>query len=168
MKKIITLVVGLLTVLLVTACSKNEEPMIDVQLKVSPLSAKEYRELGTKELSNPKRTDFQKIEYKLRIENTNGTKNLKIHSYNDWKKALGEADHIQRYWFGNITEEDHSTENSIEHKAKIVFYAKGLSEKELKAKFKNAQTTVSWTDKNNKQVNKQFQLDELMEFKENK
>ena len=167
-ERIFMIFVGMLTFFLVTACSKSEEPIINVQFKISPISAEEYRVIGTKELNNPKQTDFQKINYKLRITNTNTIKNLKIHSYDDWKKALGDTDDIKRYWFGNIMEEERPTENSIEHKAKIIFYAKGLSEKELKAKFKNAHTTVSWTDKNNKKVNQQFQLSEIMEFKKTK
>lgn len=59
---------------------------------------------------------------------------------------------------------NHSTEDSAQHKAKIIYYAKVLSEKELKAKFKNAKSTVSWIDKDNHQIIKEFNLNELMDI----
>lgn len=59
---------------------------------------------------------------------------------------------------------NHSTEDSAQHKAKIIYYAKGLSEKEFKDKFHNAKTIVTWIDKNNHQKIKEFNLGKLMDF----
>lgn len=44
------------------------------------------------------------------------------------------------------------------------YFAKGLTEKEIKDKFNNEKVIVSWTDKDKKQMKKQYNLGELLEW----
>ena len=150
--------------LLLTACN-NEEPLIDIEVKVSSISGDEYSKVGaTKDLIEPKQEDFKVLEYTFNIKHTDAVTNRQIESFEDWRKTLNSIDEIDRYWYGSASSQDNASENFAEYQYKLVYYAKGLSEEDIKKAFSDAKLTVSWTDNNNEQEEKQYKIADLIEF----
>ncbi|MBD8033161.1 fructose-bisphosphate aldolase [Solibacillus merdavium] len=163
MKKFSLLFTGLFFLLL-TACS-NEEPSIEIEVKVSSISDEEYSKVGaTQDLIDPKQEDFKVLEYTFNMKHTNAVINRHIESFEDWRNALNSIDEIDRYWYGGGSSRDNESENFSEYQTKLVYYAKGLSEEELKEAFSNSKTTVTWVDKENEQIIKQYKIADLIEF----
>ncbi|MBU8878292.1 hypothetical protein BGM26_04730 [Bacillus sp. FJAT-29790] len=164
MKELSLLLTELFCLLLLTACN-NKEPLIEIEMKVSPISDEAYGVVGgTKVLIEPKQEDFKILDFKFNMEHTDVVTNRQIEMFEDWKKTLDSIDEIQRYWNGSASEKDNASENFAEYKQEIVFYAKGLSDEDIKKAFKDAKITVAWTDNNNEQKEKQYNITDLIEF----
>lgn len=162
MKKLSFLFVGVFCLLL-TACNINE-PSVDIEAIVSPISEKEYKHVGTQELIDPKQEDFKVFNFTFNIKHTNDVRNRRIDMFEDWNNTLNSKDGIQRYWFGNFSEQDNESENFAVYQREFVFYAKGLSNEEIKKEFSDAKITVSWMNKNNEIIKKQYIIGDLIEF----
>lgn len=163
MKKISLLFAGLIFLLL-TACN-NEEPFIEIEVKVSSISDDEYSKVGaTKDLIEPKQEDFKVLEYTFNMNHTDAVTNRQIESFEDWSNTLNGIDEIDRYWYGSVSSRDNASENFAEYQYKLVYYAKGLVEEEIKKAFSNSKITVAWTDNKNEQIEKQYKIADLIEF----
>ncbi|SDM91590.1 hypothetical protein SAMN05518871_102556 [Psychrobacillus sp. OK028] len=163
MKKLSLLFTGLFFLLL-TACN-NEEPLIEIEVKISSISDDEYSNVGaTKDLIEPKQEDFKVLEFTFNMKHTDAVTNRKVEMFEDWKKTLDSIDGIDRYWYGSASSQDNASENFAEYQQEIVFYAKGLSEEDIKNAFSDAKLTVSWTDNNFEQDEKQYKIADLLEF----
>lgn len=164
MKKINLLFAFLFFLLILTACNNNK-PLIDVETKVSSISDEEYDKVGgTKDLIEPKQEDFKVLNFTFYMEHTDGVTNRQIEITKDWRTTINSIDEIDRYWYGSASEQDNAAENFAEYQQEIVFYAKGLSEEDIKKAFSDAKLTVSWTDNNNVQEEKQYKIADLIEF----
>lgn len=150
--------------LLLTACA-DEEPTIEIEIKVSPVSDDEYSNVGaTKDLKEPKQEDFKVLEYTLNMEHSDDVTIRQIESFDDWKNVLNGIDDIDRYWYGSAWSQDNISENFAEYYYQIVYYAKGISEADMKKAFSDAKITVAWTDDENGQIEKQYNIADLIEF----
>lgn len=161
MKKLSFLFVGVFCLLL-TACNINE-PSVEIEAIVSPISEKEYVKVGTQELIDPKQEDFKVFNFTFNIKHTDDVRNRQIEMFNGWNKTLNSIDGIQRYWFGNSTAKDNEFENFAAYQYKFVFYAKGLSNEEIKEAFSNEKISVSWVKNNEQKVN-HYNVADLIEF----
>lgn len=163
MKKL-SLLYASLFFLLLTACN-TEEPLIEIEVKVSSISDDEYNNVGaTKDLIDPKQEDFKVLEYTFNMKHTDAVTNRQIEINGHWRNILNSIDEIDRYWYGNTSSQDNASENFAEYQQEIVFYAKGLSEEDIKKAFSDAKLTVSWTDNNNEKEEKQYKIADLIEF----
>lgn len=160
-KKLSLLFTGLFFLLL-TACN-NEEPIIEIEVKISSIADDEYSKVGaTQDLIDPKQEDFKVLEYTFNMKHTDAVENLQIGNFEDWRNTLNSIDEIDRYWYGGGSSSDN--ENFSEYQTKLVYYAKGLSEEDLNKAFSNSKTTVTWTDNENEQIKKQYNIADLIEF----
>lgn len=163
MKKI-SLLFTIFIFLLLTACT-NKEPTIEIEVIVSSVSDDEFSEVGaTKKLTEPKQEDFKTLEYTLRMEHSDDVTIRQIESFGDWKNVLNGIDDIERYWYGSASSQDNTSENFAEYYYQLVYYAKGLSEADIKKAFSNSKITVAWTDDENGQIEKQYNIADLIEF----
>ena len=129
----------LLCVVLLTACN-DQAPEIVIEATISPVSAEEYKNIGaTKDLNEPKQEDFKIFEFNFDMEHTNSMKERKIDMYNfeNLKQALNEIDGNSRYWYGSWSSQDNESENFATYDQEFVFYAKGLSDDDIKQAFSN-------------------------------
>ncbi len=164
MKRYSLLFLVFLLLLLTTAC--NNEPQVKVETIISPISDEGYGRVGgTKDLNDPKQEDFKVLKFKFFMENTNAVTDRQIEIDVDWRNTLNSIDGVDRYWHGSEGEQDNSSENFAEYQQEVVFYAKGLSEENIKKAFEDSKVTVSWTD-NKELVEKQYIIADLIEFKE--
>ena len=163
MRKLSMLFAGLFFLLL-TACN-NEEPLIEIEVEVSSISDDEYSNVGaTKDLIEPKQEDFKVLEFTFNMKHTDAVTNRKIEMFEDWTKTLNSIDEIDRNWYGSASSQDNASENFAEYQQEIVFYAKGLSEEDIKKAFSDAKIIVAWTDNDNEQKEKQYKIADLIEF----
>ncbi|MEI4770934.1 fructose-bisphosphate aldolase [Psychrobacillus sp. FJAT-51614] len=163
MKKFSLLLVGLFFLLL-TACN-NEEPLIEIEVKFSSISDDEYSNVGaTKDITEPMQEDFKVLEFTFNMKHTDAVTNRQIEIFEDWRKTLNSIDEIDRYWYGSASSQDNASENFAEYQQEIVFYAKGLSEEDIKKAFSNSKITVAWNDNDNEQIEKQYKIGDLIEF----
>jgi len=163
MKKLSLLFVGLFSLLL-TACT-NEELSIDIEAIVTPISDEEYRKVGaTQDLIDPKQEDFKVFEFTFNMNHTNAEKNRQIEMFKQWDITLNSIDGNLRYWSGSSSEQDNKSENFAAYQHEFVFYAKGLSNEEIKKAFSDAKITVSWINHNDEQKVKQYIVADLIEF----
>ncbi|MEG0440409.1 hypothetical protein [Solibacillus cecembensis] len=163
MKKL-SLIFASFIFLLLTACN-NEDPTIEIEVKIAPVSDDEYSNVGaTKDLNEPKQEDFKVLEYTLHMEHSDDVTIRQIESFDDWKNVLNGIDDIDRYWYGSASSLDNTSENFAEYSYQLVYYAKGLSQGDIKQAFNNSIITVAWTDDENQQIEKQYNIAELIEF----
>lgn len=164
MKRYSLLFLVLLLLFLTTAC--NNEPLIEVETIISTIGDEEYARVGgTKDLNDPQQEDFKVLKFKFFMENTNAVTDRQMEIDVDWRNTLNSIDGVDRYWHGSGGEQDNPSENFAEYQQEVVYYAKGLSEEDIKKAFENSKVTVSWTD-NKELVEKQYIIADLMEFKE--
>lgn len=169
MKKCRFIYAILLCIVLLTACN-NQAPEIVIEAKVSPVSKEQYKKLGaagdTKHLSEPKQTDFQFFEFHFNMEHPNSLKERKVDMYNfeHVQQALNEIDDNSRYWYGRWGIQDNEGENFATYNQDFVFYAKGLSDDDIKQAFSNEKIIVSWTNDYNEQITKEYNLSDLINF----
>ena len=155
-----------LCVVLLTACN-DQAPEIVIEATISPVSAEEYKNIGaTKDLNEPKQEDFKIFEFDFDMEHTNSVKERKIDMYKfeNLKQALNEIDGNSRYWYGSWSSQDNESENFATYDQEFVFYAKGLSDDDIKQAFSNEKIIVSWTNHNNEQIKKEYNLSDLIKF----
>ena len=117
--------------LLLTACT-NEEPLIDIEAIVTPISEEEYRQLrATQDFIDPKQEDFKVFEFTFNMKHTNAVRNRQIDMFKDWNNTLNSIDEIHRMRSGSSSEQDNESENFAAYQHEFVFYAKGLSNDEI-------------------------------------
>ena len=166
MRKIISTIIFLLsTLLILTACGTEkvkDDPEISIKFKVSNLTDEEFQFVGTKELENASKDDFKNIEFSLDVKHSNNISNRKI-IIPDFKNVVKSYDK-KRYWFGEASRQDNSSENFAQYGNKIVFYSKGLDEQAIKNIFGESEVRVSWTTNSGKDEEKVFKLGEIVQF----
>lgn len=160
MKKFIKTIVFILGIsLILTNCTTEkvkEEPEISLKFNISDLTEEEFKLVGTKEVENPTKYDFKKIEFKLDVEHSNKISNRKIIVPNI--KEVINSKYEERYWFGEGSAQDNEGENFAEYSEKIIFYSKGLNEEEIKEVFKSLEVKISWKTNNGENKEKIFNL----------
>lgn len=169
MKKLSLILAILVCVVLFTACN-DIAPQIEIEAKVSPVSEEEYQKIGaTKDLSEPKQEDFKFFEFNFNMEHTDSVKerNIEMYKFENLQQALNEIDGNSRYWYGSWHLQDNDSQNFATYDQHFVFYAKGLSDNDIKKAFSNETITVSWTNHKNVQMKKEYNLSDLIEFSSN-
>ena len=147
MKKLIAVIILLLTIFQGTACSskKSDAPDISLKFDVFNLTDEDFKAVGTKEVPGAVKEDFKNIEFTLDVEQGGNISNRKI-TIPDFKSiASSSSTNINRYWFGKVSSQDNTNENFAKYTHKFVFYSKGLDEQGIKDLFKSAEVKVSWT-----------------------
>ena len=148
MKKFSFLFSILICLALLTACN-DKEPEIEFGVTVSPVSEEEYKNIGaTKDLNEPKQADFKIFKFDFDMEHTNSVKARKIDMYNfkHMNQALNDIDGNSRYWYGSWGIRDNESDNFATYNQEFVFYAKGLSDNDIKKAYSNEKITISWTN----------------------
>lgn len=164
MKKSILCLTFLILLLFLTACN-NKEPSIEVVVKVSPISKEEYSRVGaTKDIIEPKQADFKVFEYTFNMKHSNAVTNRQIETTEYFGKTLNRIDDVDRYWSGSGSSQDNPSENFAVYKEKFVFYARGLSQEDMKNAFSDIKLTVSWNDHKDVKREKQYKIADLIEF----
>jgi hypothetical protein len=162
MKKIVTIILFILTIsLIITACSKaedEEEPKVNFTFNISNLTDDEFKDVGTKTVENTTKDDFKSIQFTLEVEHSNKIKNREIIVPSI--KEIVISKYKDRYWFGEGSTQDNKEENFAKYNEKIVFYSKGLDEKDIKDIFKSAEIKISWITSNGESKEKIINLEE--------
>ena len=141
MKRIIVLLVGLC--ILVAAC-KSSEPDVQVNTIISPITTEEFSDLGrTDEYGESTEKDFKKLTFDFSIKHTDEI-NREIEMFNDWRALLNNYDEFARYWEGNSSSLDNEGDNYAQYDYELIFYAKGLSEEDIRKIFEKARIYVTW------------------------
>ena len=169
MKKFNFIFAILICVILLTACNEKE-PEIEIRATVSPVSEEEYQKIGaTKDLSEPKQEDFKIFEFDFNMEHTDAVKerSIEMYKFENLQQVLNDIDGSSRYWNGSWHNQDNEGENFATYHQDFVFYAKGLSDDELKQAFSNEKIIVSWTNHKNEKVQKEYNLSDLIDFNSN-
>ena len=169
MKKLSLILAILVCVVLFTACN-DIAPQIEIEAKVSPVTEEEYQKIGaTKDLNDPKQEDFKFFEFNFNMEHTDSVKerNIEMYKFENLQQALNEIDGNSRYWYGSWHLQDNDSQNFTTYHQDFVFYAKGLSDDDIKKAFSNETITVTWTNHENIQIKKEYNLSDLIEFSSN-
>ena len=87
-----------------------------------------------------------------------------MYNFKNLKQVLNEIDGNSRYWYGSWSSQDNESENFATYDQEFVFYAKGLSDDDIKQAFSNEKIIVSWTKHNNEQIKKEYNLSDLIKF----
>ena len=103
------------------------------------------------------------------MEHTDSVKERKVEmfKFENLKQALNEIDGNSRYWYGSWHSQDSESENFVTYPQDFVFYAKGLSDNDIKKAFSNETITVSWTNDKNEKILKEYNISDLIEFSSN-
>ena len=166
MKKFSFIFAILICVGLLTACN-DKEPKIEIEAMVSQVSEEEYKKIGaTKDLREPKQEDFKFFEFNFDMEHTGSVKkrNIEMYKFENLQQALDEIDGNPRYWYGSWHTQDNESENFATYHQEFVFYAKGLSDNDIKKAFSNETITVSWTNHKNEKIKKEYHIADLIQF----
>ena len=169
MKKSSFIFAILICIMLLTACN-NKTPDIKIKATVSPVSEEEYKKIGaTKDLSESKQEDFKFFEFNFDMEHTDSVKerNIEMYKFENLQQTLNEIDGSSRYWYGSWYNQDNESENFARYHQDFVFYAKGLSDDDIKKAFNNETITVSWTNHKNEKIKNEYNLSDLIEFGSN-
>ena len=169
MRKISFIYVILICVALLTACN-DKEPEIEFGVTVSPVSEEEYKNIGaTKDLIEPKQEDFKLFDFNLNMEHTDLVKerNIKMYKFENMNQVLNNIDGNSRYWYGSWGIVDNESDNFATYNQEFVFYAKGLSNNDIKKAFSDEKITISWTNYKGEKTIKEYNLSDLIEFNTN-
>ena len=79
-------------------------------------------------------------------------------------KQLDKIDGNSRYWYGSWSSQDNESRNFATYDQEFVFYAKGLSDDDIKQAFSNEKIIVSWTNDHYEQITKEYNLSDLIKF----
>ena len=164
MKKLSLLFVALLCLLL-TGCTSDEVQLIpEIKTKVSAIVDDDYNTLSViNELKEAKRENFRTIEFTFLLEHADTVENRQIKMHVDWNKAEERLNDGRGFWYGISSEQNIDSENSLEHKQEVIFYAKGLSEVTINEAISEAKLTVEWIDNNNERISEQYNVVDLIE-----
>ncbi|MFJ7182749.1 hypothetical protein [Lysinibacillus xylanilyticus] len=169
MKKLSLIFAVLVCLVILTACN-DKAPLIEIEAKVSPVSDEEYRKIGaTGDLIEPKQEDFKIFEFNFNMEHTDSVKERKIEMYKfeNLPQVLNGIDDITRFWNGGGYIQDNESEDFATYHYEFVFYTKGLNDDDIRKAFNNEKITVSWTNNKNEQVEKEYNISNLIEFSSN-
>ena len=164
MKKLSLLFVALLCLLL-TGCTSDEVQLIpEIKTKVSAIGDEDYNTLSViNELKEAKRENFRTIEFTFLLEHADTVENRQIKMHVDWNKAEERLNDGRGFWYGISSEQNIDSENPLEHKQEVIFYAKGLSEVTINEAISEAKLTVEWIDNNNERISEQYNVVDLIE-----
>ncbi|MCY9547868.1 hypothetical protein [Lysinibacillus xylanilyticus] len=169
MKKLSLIFAVLVCLVLLTACN-DQVPLIEIEAKVSPVSDEEYRKIGaTEDLIEPKQEDFKIFEFNFNMEHTDSVKErkIKMYKFENLPQVLNGIDDITRYWNGGGYSQDNESEDFATYHYEFVFYTKGLNDDDIRKAFNNEKITVSWINNKNEQVEKEYNISNLIEFSSN-
>ncbi|MGE5628590.1 MAG: hypothetical protein ACM3X7_10855 [Solirubrobacterales bacterium] len=166
MKKLITVIILLLTISFGVACTtkKSDTPGISLKFDVTNLTDEDFRAVGTAEVPGAVKEDFKNIEFNLEVKHGSNISNRKIMVPNLRSVANSSTSTINRYWFGEGGSQDNMNENFAKYTYKFVFYSKGMDEQAIKDLFKNQEVKVSWTTESGNQ-GKVLTLGDAIQFK---
>lgn len=135
-----------------SSASNAEQPEAKVVTKVSPLSDKEYREVGTEQLKNPKKDDFRKVKIELTLSEVDKIEKEKV-DMPSYKKIFNtiDKDEQTRYWFGEGFAKKDDDGNKEVFNQEFVLYTKDLSEDDIKTALETNTIKTSWVNKDNKE-----------------
>ncbi|MCM3387794.1 hypothetical protein M3649_06565 [Ureibacillus chungkukjangi] len=166
MKKL-SLIFGVLFCLVLLISCKDVEPLIEIEAKVTSVNDEQYRKIGSTEgLIEPKQKDFKIYEFNFNMEHTEAVKDRKIEMYKFeiLRQVFNEIDGITRYWNGSEYSQDNEGENFVTYHHEVVFYAKDLSDDEIRKALGNEKIIVSWTDITKEQSEKEYVLSDLIKI----
>lgn len=143
---------------LLGACSNEssalneEQPKVKVITKVSTLNNKEYREVGTEQLKNPKKDDFRKVNIELTLSGVDKIEEEKVvmPSYKKFFNTI-DKDELVRYWFGEGYAKKDDEENKEVFNQEFVLYTKNLSKDDIRNALETNVIKTSWVNKDNKE-----------------
>ena len=159
----------LICVALLAACN-DKEPEIEFSVTVSPVSEKEYKKIGaTKDFVESKQEDFKLFEFNLNMKHTDLVKerNIEMYKFDNMNQAIDEIDDNSRFWYGSWSIQGNESENFATYNQDLVFYAKDLSDNDIKKAFSNEKITISWINHKNEKIRKEYNLSDLVEFDTN-
>ncbi|MDU9694127.1 hypothetical protein O0Q50_23365 [Priestia aryabhattai] len=136
--------------------SNTDQPAAKVVTKVSTLSDKEYGEVGTDELKDPKKEDFRKVNIKVTLSEVDKIEKEKVDMPN-YKKIFNNIDKDEqtRYWFGKGDAKEDDEGNQEVFTQEFVLYTKNLSEDDIKTALETNEIKTSWVNKDNKEKTQQ-------------
>lgn len=141
MKRILVLLVVLCSLLVV--CNDSDSD-VQINTTISPINSEEFNGLGgTNKYGESTEKDFKKLTFDFSIEHKEEI-NRDIKMFNDWRTFLNEYDEVNRYWGGNSSFQDNMGVNFAQYDYELIFYAKGLSEEDIKEIFEEARIYVTW------------------------
>ena len=166
--KIISLIIGMLIALLCGSFYKKaiqESVSFSSSFNIHKLTDKEYEEVGVSGLDNPIKDDFRKAEIKVEMQHTNKIKNRKIivPTMTELKNAINSYD-MERYWFGNASEEDNENTNSAKYVFEFIFYSKGLDDNDIAMLFSDLEISASWLDQYGNIQKENYLLSDIISF----
>ncbi|QJX80216.1 hypothetical protein [Priestia megaterium] len=150
-----------------SSASNEKEPDVKVVTKVSSLSDKEYGEVGTDQLKNPKKDDFRKVTIELTLSEVDKIKKEKV-DMPSYKKIFNtiDKDEQTRYWFGEGYAKEDDEQNKEVFNQEFVLYTKDLSEDDIKTALETNKIKATWVNADNKEkVEKEVSAADHISFK---
>jgi hypothetical protein len=144
-----------LVVLFLISCS-NQKPDVDIKAQINSLTNKEYGNVGTKGIKNPKKEDFKKFVLVVEIKNKENFSDYQI-LLPDLKNAINSVGG-DRYFFGS--EKNDNGKSSKE----FVFLSRGLNKNDLKKIFENKLVKVKWVTKEKEHQEKTIDISKVLKF----
>ncbi|MGD6967566.1 fructose-bisphosphate aldolase [Rossellomorea vietnamensis] len=133
MKKLQFLIILILPIFITCGCIPNSINT-SREARIEYLSDEEYEKVGTLGLVSPIKEDFRKYTFDLKVTHSDNVikREVSFPENDSWKEAFNSIDRDSRYWFGEGYEQNNKEENIVRYHKEIVFYAKGITEKDVK------------------------------------
>ncbi|MGG0656965.1 hypothetical protein [Rummeliibacillus pycnus] len=143
-----------------TEISKDEKkptsPIVQSSSEISSLTDKEFSDLGgLKDLKNPTKDSFKKVNIKINISNFDTLKSPKINISDNWRSVFG-----NNYWFGSGSIED----DKFTYNYEMILHTKDLPDEEIEKKLKATKYEITWKENNNKSESKTYSFGDNINF----
>lgn len=161
-KSNILIILLIMANLLLVACNKEvNEPQINIQCKIIPISDNQYQEIGTTGLVEPLKEDFKEFKFVLKVEGLNGIKDRKI-IVPDFNRVFNEYEN-NLYWYGNHWIQDNNNENIAEYSYDIILYTHGFNQDTLRKLLNSNDVIISWIN-NGHLKEYRYKIGDLVKF----
>nr|WP_106779424.1 hypothetical protein [Lysinibacillus timonensis] len=162
MQKVNLIFTVLFCVILLSACTEPK-PNLKIEVIISPISEDEYIKTGR---SKGLISDYKRFEFDFQMEHDDSIKerDIEIDNFNNLLQVFNEIDGISRLSYGSGFSQDNDSENFAMYYQEVVFYAKALSDDDLKKAFSDEKINVSWFNNKNEQFEKEYIISDLIEF----
>ncbi|WP_174728755.1 hypothetical protein [Mesobacillus harenae] len=136
-----------------------------LEANVSELTDQEFTEVGAAGIENRDKADFRKFTFDFGMGSSDKllSRTIDIPELNVWKTAINSLGQ-DRYWFGSDSNQTTTSEEPANRAIEFVFYAKGLSEKEIREAFNSIRVSASWQTAEGVSVQKELIVGDLIEF----
>ncbi|WP_113929427.1 fructose-bisphosphate aldolase [Bacillus sp. P14.5] len=120
------------------------------EARIEYLSDVEFEKVGTLGLGSPIKDDFRKYTFDLKVTHSDKIveRDVSFPDNDSWKEAFNSIDSKVRYWFDEGYEQNNKEENTVRFHKEIVFYAKGITEKEVKEALANLEFKINLESEN--------------------